>query len=322
MDHAQAAIRRLIRDASGHVKRRRKLQLLIDFDGTIAPLTEDPLAARANPQALRSLYILARHSHVEVTFVTGRTIDDLRHRFGKSSTVPLPFHIIGSFGTERQMAGKNTIMLESFPPGSTTVLHEFNQAATDLQACHPGLIVQKKHGTVNIDVRYMHDQDPIRRASVINDARRIFAMMSAHPAMPLVNGAPLFQIRQESSYEICIRADAYDKAHGIRKSRHIDPYDMTIFMGDSFGPHGGDRSAAILINDTTQFFNGMVMQVMNGRDGPVDPKSPEAPAYVLANTDETAKFLNRLVTAIHAHDPKIRRGNSNMYKGWPYFMGP
>lgn len=302
MSTNKAALYRFIRSTVQEIRRGAKLQLLVDFDGTIAPLSDDPLHARANPEAARALYRLARHPAVSVTFVTGRSVEDLRQRLKKAHMV-LPFNIIGSYGAEVQRAGKRVVVQEQLPPGSATVMDEFNRAAMDLKSRHPGLITQKKHGSVNVDVRSMDDTDQAHRMAVISEARQAFAMISSHPDMPMVDGAPLFQIQQESSHEICIRTEVFDKAYAIKKARFIDPYEITIFMGDSFTSHGGDRSAAVLVNDKTQFFNGHVVQVMNGRDGPVDPKAPEAPSYVLEDTAETGKFLNRMALNFDARNP-------------------
>lgn len=77
---------------------RRPVLLALDFDGTLAPLQDDPQASRILPAAVTALRELAGHPEaVRLTLVSGRALADL-HRL---ADVPPGTVLIGSHGAER-----------------------------------------------------------------------------------------------------------------------------------------------------------------------------------------------------------------------------
>ncbi|MGX9347992.1 trehalose-phosphatase [Microbacterium sp. KNMS] len=67
---AQAAI--------ASVAQTPRLLVALDFDGTLAPLVDEPLTARAIPEATAAVAALAAAPDTIVAFVSGRTLADLR----------------------------------------------------------------------------------------------------------------------------------------------------------------------------------------------------------------------------------------------------
>lgn len=55
-----------------------RLLVALDFDGTLAPLVDEPLTARAIPEAAAAVAALAAAPETVVAFVSGRTLADLR----------------------------------------------------------------------------------------------------------------------------------------------------------------------------------------------------------------------------------------------------
>lgn len=67
----------------------------LDFDGTLAPIVDDPDEARIPAETRRTLERLHRHPAVTVAIVSGRSLADLRRR------IDLPVSLIGNHGMER-----------------------------------------------------------------------------------------------------------------------------------------------------------------------------------------------------------------------------
>ncbi|MDX2375658.1 trehalose-phosphatase [Microbacterium sp. LRZ72] len=75
-----------------------RLLIALDFDGTMAPLGDEPMAVRALPAAQTAVAGLARLPETFVAFVSGRTLADLRviAEHDDASVV----HLAGSHGAE------------------------------------------------------------------------------------------------------------------------------------------------------------------------------------------------------------------------------
>jgi trehalose 6-phosphate phosphatase len=92
-----AALRAALRDALADPG-RRPLLVALDFDGTLAPLQDDPDASRVLPGAVAALRALAGHPEaVRIALVSGRPVGDLR----RLADVPTGTVLIGSHGAER-----------------------------------------------------------------------------------------------------------------------------------------------------------------------------------------------------------------------------
>lgn len=98
-DDLRTALRSIVADPA-----RRPLLVALDFDGTLAPLQDDPEASRLLPEAVAALRELARHPDaVRLALVSGRPAADL-HRLAE---VPAGTVLIGSHGAERARVGEH-----------------------------------------------------------------------------------------------------------------------------------------------------------------------------------------------------------------------
>jgi len=75
----------------------RPLLVALDFDGTLAPLQDDPAASRILPEGVEVLSELAARAGVVLALVSGRAMADL-HTLAQ---VPAGTYLIGSHGAER-----------------------------------------------------------------------------------------------------------------------------------------------------------------------------------------------------------------------------
>ena len=78
-----------------------RLLVTSDFDGTLAPIVDDPSAARALPAAAQALTALADVPETTVALVSGRALDVLR----ELSALPSTVHLVGSHGAEFDTGG-------------------------------------------------------------------------------------------------------------------------------------------------------------------------------------------------------------------------
>lgn len=88
----------LLTAALDRIADRPPLLIALDFDGTLAPLQDDPEQSRMSEVAARALATLAGHpDRVRVALVSGRALADL-HRLARP---PVGTVLIGSHGAER-----------------------------------------------------------------------------------------------------------------------------------------------------------------------------------------------------------------------------
>jgi trehalose 6-phosphate phosphatase len=64
-----------------------RVSLFLDFDGTLAPLKQDPMDARIDTPTRETLARIARNERMVTTIISGRTVPDLRSRIGLDNLV-------------------------------------------------------------------------------------------------------------------------------------------------------------------------------------------------------------------------------------------
>jgi trehalose 6-phosphate phosphatase len=69
-------------DALGALASTPVLLVAVDFDGTLAPIVDDPTDATMLPRARRALAQLTRLGHTYVAVISGRAFTDLDARLG------------------------------------------------------------------------------------------------------------------------------------------------------------------------------------------------------------------------------------------------
>ena len=76
----------------------RTPQLLVacDYDGTVAPLVDDPMTATPHPETVTALRALAVLPNTDVAVISGRSLRDL----AALSRLPDEIHLVGSHGSE------------------------------------------------------------------------------------------------------------------------------------------------------------------------------------------------------------------------------
>ncbi len=122
----QVALARLAREPA-------RAAFVTDFDGTLAPIVNDPAKARALPAALDALAVLAGRLAL-VAVVSGRPVAFLREHAAVAGAV-----LVGQYGLERLVDGEIVV-----DPSVTPYLDAVAAAADEAQRTWPGLLVERK----------------------------------------------------------------------------------------------------------------------------------------------------------------------------------
>lgn len=94
-----SGVRRDLRDALGALAGTRRLLVALDFDGTLAPVVDDPEKARATPEARAAVERLIEIPDTRVALVSGRALKDLEQVARFDDRVLL----VGSHGIELRL---------------------------------------------------------------------------------------------------------------------------------------------------------------------------------------------------------------------------
>ena len=130
-----------LRHALVSAARLPRLLVTSDFDGTLAPLVNNPADARALPAATRALRALAELPDTPVALISGRSLQVLTELSG----APAGVHLIGSHGAEFDTGFAEDI--------DTALLATIGTTLEGVAAGHPGAMVEYKPAGVVMHVR-------------------------------------------------------------------------------------------------------------------------------------------------------------------------
>lgn len=120
------------------VARAPAIAVVLDFDGSLAPIVDDPTTARALPEAIEALRRLVGRVR-PIAVVSGRPVEFLRR------AVPVPGAVLlGQYGLEREGPGTSTVL----DPRAAAALADTDLAALALAARTelPTVRVEEKGG--------------------------------------------------------------------------------------------------------------------------------------------------------------------------------
>jgi trehalose 6-phosphate phosphatase len=118
-----------------------RLLVTSDFDGTLAPIVDDPAAARPLPDAAAALIALADLPSVTVALISGRALATLR----ELSAMPASVALVGSHGAEFDTGFAHDI--------DDALLQRIVDDLTEIADGRPGVAVETKLASVALHVR-------------------------------------------------------------------------------------------------------------------------------------------------------------------------
>ncbi|OKI58201.1 trehalose-phosphatase [Micromonospora sp. CB01531] len=116
-----------------------------DFDGTLAPVDDDPTAVRPAPKVLAALEALAPHVR-RIAIVSARPVEFLRDQLGGLEGIDL----YGLYGLEHSHSGGETVTEPAALPWVPTMAELAEQARAELP---PGALVEFKRLSVALHWR-------------------------------------------------------------------------------------------------------------------------------------------------------------------------
>lgn len=121
------------------------MALVVDFDGSLAPIVDDPATAAALPEAIAALGRLVGAVR-SIVVVSGRPVTFLRR------AVPVPgAFLVGQYGLEREGPGTSTLVDPRV--GAAWGAHSVAALASRARAELPGVRVEEK-GTVALTLHW------------------------------------------------------------------------------------------------------------------------------------------------------------------------
>jgi trehalose 6-phosphate phosphatase len=188
-----------------------RILLLIDFDGTLAPIADDPAGVQLPAPTRHVLQALVAEPLVTVAVLSGRKLEDVKSRIG------LPIIYAGNHGLEFE--GPNFDFLAA---GAGRALHLLTRIRHELErglAKIPGVLIENK--VFGIAVHY-------RRVSEarIPEIRRLvqLACATAHGSVRIKQAKKLLEIVPLSPHSKGVAA------RWIRQ--YVDRHALTIAAGD------------------------------------------------------------------------------------------
>lgn len=236
----------------------RRVFVFTDFDGTLAPLQDDPFAVRLTAALTGTLARLADHPQFELAVVSGRDLADLMPRVGLPA---IPY--AGNHGLE--IRGPGLEFVEPAAAAARPVLAAVAARLADQLGAVPGLWVQDKGLTLCVHTRRVHpDYLPLVAAEVGRLAR------TAGDAVTVRTGHDTFDLRPRVSWH---------KGEAVRwLLERVAPDAFPVYLGDDTT----DEDAFAALPDGATVFVG--------------PPRPTAARFRLASVDRVGELLHGLVT--------------------------
>ena len=133
-----------LRAALGRIARVPQLLVGCDYDGTLAPLVDDPTRAEPLSEAVAAVRALAALPQTTVAVVSGRALRDL----ATLSRLPSEVHLVGSHGSEFDLG-----FIHRLAPESMELHGRLLAEMTKISRAHPGVRLETKPASVALHVR-------------------------------------------------------------------------------------------------------------------------------------------------------------------------
>ncbi len=175
-----AASPRHLFESWSHVERRlrgaSRWLLLLDFDGTLVPLIDNPNGVHLDASVRRILAFLTRKRGLSIYIMSGRRLADLRRHVRVSG-----IHLLGLHGWESRGA--------TLPPSQKQVLHEAKVWLAQHLPAQPGVLLEDKGYALAIHYR-------LAKAPAVQVAQKVLRAARDHfrPGLRLLKGRKIWEL--------------------------------------------------------------------------------------------------------------------------------
>jgi trehalose 6-phosphate phosphatase len=149
---------------------RDRILVALDFDGTLAPIVEDPETAQPLPLAVQAIKALAGLPRTHVAVISGRSLAQLRRLVEPGEGVAL----VGSHGAE---IDEDDLLAEGDETGGSSddddlvdddglqLLAHVHDAVSDIVEAYPGTVLEEKPAAVVLHTRKADREEAIAATS-------------------------------------------------------------------------------------------------------------------------------------------------------------
>jgi trehalose 6-phosphate phosphatase len=192
----------------------RRSLIAVDFDGTLAPIVEDPAAARATPAATAALVRLAELAGT-VAIVTGRPAADAASFAGVAAANDMI--VLGHYGMQRWERGR--LSSPAPPPGLSEARAEL-AAVLAAAGAGEGIFVEDKGEALAVHTRRAADPQ-----AELDRLRGPLAGLAARSGLALEPGRLVLELRPPGT----------DKGTAIMELAAERAPSAILFCGDDLG---------------------------------------------------------------------------------------
>lgn len=248
-----------------------EMVLLLDFDGTLAPIVERPEMAAPLPAARSALDRLLERGDVSVAVVSGRGLRDARRLLGVEQIA-----YAGNHGMEIEGPGINEVHGEA--AAARPALERVARQVTDELREVSGALVEDKGLTLSVHYRQVADE----RVGIVRQA--VAKALGIEPALRLTEGKKVLEVRPAVDWHKG-RAVAF-------LLDHLQPHPTTpvLYIGDDTT----DEDAFAALRDRGGAAYGVLVA-----DPPPAAAATEARCFVRSPA-EVAQVLERFVEGGYA----------------------
>ncbi|PTR29029.1 trehalose 6-phosphatase [Rhodococcus sp. OK519] len=196
-----------LRRALSTVARTPRLLVASDYDGTMAPIVNDPENAYPHAESVRALRALAGLAATTAAVISGRALKDL----ATLSRLPAEVQLVGSHGSEFDIG-----FVHAIDANARKLLSEVTSELSRIADLYPGVTVETKPASTALHVR---------NASPEAGAK---ALAAVHAEAALWTGVEVTE--GKSVVELAVIAT--DKGNALDILRHQEGATAAVFFGD------------------------------------------------------------------------------------------
>lgn len=258
------------------MERPEETMLALDFDGTLAPIIDDPAKAQANPEAVAGLSRLGSLLGA-VVVITGRPVRTAVRLGGFREVQGLrSMTVLGQYGVERWDADTDSFDVPPAPEGIGRVKEELPGLVADLGLSD--VRIEDKGRAVGIHTRELPDP-----AAALDALAQPLQELAARHGLMLEPGRNVWEIR----------AAGVDKGDALRAIVAEKGVRAVIFAGDDLGDMPAFDAVEAL---RTEGLPGLLVSSASREEDALSKRAD----LVVAGPAGVADWLKRLADSLEA----------------------
>ena len=254
-------------ELSHRLKASKRVLLLCDYDGTLAPIVDRPELADLPEKTRQLLRELACQGHFTVGVISGRAMADIRQKAGIESII-----YAGNHGLEIEGPGISFInpLAEEMRPVLRLIQQVLNKALSPIR----GVFVENKGLSLTIHYRMVEED---KSDEVRNVFERVIATARSLGKVIITTGKKVYEVRPPVDWDKGKAIDLLIAKYGKPKPKKEV---LPVFLGDDITDEDGFR--------VIEKYSGISIFVGE------KPESSAA-SYYLKSPAEVEQFLSMLL---------------------------